>query len=297
MAYQATVLPVMIASPGDVQEYRGVVRDVLHEWNYIHSVASNAVMMPVGWETHSSPELGAAPQELINDRVLEECDLLVGVFWTRLGTPTNSAQSGTVEEIQRHVKAGKPAMVYFSSAPAAPDTIDLKQYEALKEFREWCKSQGIVEFFDNALDFQIKLRRHLQITIQKNPYLKGIFAQTGGDSGFGIPAVTSTEPTPPDPMAALASALTEEARVLLIEAAADRGGTILKLATLGGRLLQTNGKTFGQRGERRDMARWEYALDQLLAADLVLRRGHKDQVFELSEPGYRLSEFLSAKPE
>ena len=45
--------------------------------------------MPVGWETHSSPDLGAPAQEQINERILEHCDLLIAVFWTRLGTPTS----------------------------------------------------------------------------------------------------------------------------------------------------------------------------------------------------------------
>ncbi len=291
MAYLATVLPVMIASPGDVQEYRGIVRDVLHEWNYINSVEANAVMMPVGWETHSSPELGSQPQELINDRVLSECDLLVGVFWTRLGTPTAGGASGTAEEIQRHVAAGKPAMVYFSSAPAALDTVDPDQYAALKEFREWCKSQGLIEFFDHGLDLQSKLRRHLQIAIQKNPYLRGLIVGASNAGAVGTPSVSAAET---DPRTKLAQSLSEEARTLLAEAASDRGGTILKLATLGGHFLQTNGKTFGERGDRRASARWEYALDQLRTAGLVIERGHKGQVFELSEPGYQLADFLSA---
>jgi hypothetical protein len=34
MAYQATVLPVMLASPGDVSEERQAARDALHRWNY-----------------------------------------------------------------------------------------------------------------------------------------------------------------------------------------------------------------------------------------------------------------------
>lgn len=294
MAYQATVLPVMIASPGDVQEYRGVVRDVLHEWNYMNSVEANAVMMPVGWETHSSPELGASPQDLINDRVLEECDLLVGVFWTRLGTPTGNSESGTAEEIQRHVHAGRPAMVYFSSAPAALDTVDHEQYAALKIFQEWCKSQGLIESFGNALDLRTKLRRHLQIVIRKNPYLKGLLDLARGNKSPDSLLGSASPYQPENPLIELASALTEEARVLLREASADRGGTILKIGTLDGRFLQTNGKTFGgERGDRRESARWEYALDQLIGADLVLRRGHKDQVFELSEPGYRLAELLT----
>ena len=105
MAYQATVIPVMIASPGDVFEEREIVRDVIHTWNYINSLKTRVVLIPAGWETHSSPELGSRPQELINSRVLKDCDLLIGVFWTRIGSPTGTSESGTVEEIEKHVKA------------------------------------------------------------------------------------------------------------------------------------------------------------------------------------------------
>jgi hypothetical protein len=31
---------------------------------------------------------------------VESGDILMGVFWTRLGTPTGKAPSGTVEEIE-----------------------------------------------------------------------------------------------------------------------------------------------------------------------------------------------------
>lgn len=290
MPYVATVLPIMIASPSDVQEYRAIARDVIHEWNYIYSPTTNSVLMPVGWETHSSPELGSSAQELINDRVLEDCDLLVGVFWTRLGTPTGKAASGTVEEIERHVAAGKPAMVYFSTAPASLETVDPEQYAALKVFRTWCQSQGLVESFSNALDFQGKFRRHLQISLQKNAYLKSLLDQS---SPVGQVAPLSLgQTTPTDPREELAASLSEEGRTLLLEASADHGGTILKLATLGGRFIQTNGKTLGDPSDRRSSARWEHALEQLVSAGLVHARGHKDQVFEMAEPGYQLAEFL-----
>jgi hypothetical protein len=130
MPYKATVIPVMIASPSDVLEAREVAREVILEWNYINSQSTQVVIMPVGWETHSSPELGSRPQELINKRILAHCDLLVGIFWTRLGTPTGGAPSGTVEEIERHLEAGKPAMIYFSSAPVAPQSINPDQFKS-----------------------------------------------------------------------------------------------------------------------------------------------------------------------
>lgn len=37
MAYQATILNVMIESPSDVAEERQLVRDAIHKWNAIHS--------------------------------------------------------------------------------------------------------------------------------------------------------------------------------------------------------------------------------------------------------------------
>jgi hypothetical protein len=92
-----------------------------------------------------------------------------------------------------------------------------------------------------------------------------------------------------------AASLSEEARILLVEAAQDKNGTILKLATLGGRYIQSRGKTFGDPSDRRSSAKWEYALEQLVSAGLVLARGHKDQFFELSEPGYRMAEYLEGR--
>lgn len=37
MPYQATVIPIMIASSGGVFEEREVIREVIYNWNYINS--------------------------------------------------------------------------------------------------------------------------------------------------------------------------------------------------------------------------------------------------------------------
>ena len=69
MAYQAKVIPIMLASPGDVSEERDVIREIIHDWNDVNAIASRTVLSPVGWETHSSLELGERPQELVNSSV------------------------------------------------------------------------------------------------------------------------------------------------------------------------------------------------------------------------------------
>src|SRR5664280_1846035 len=133
----------MIASPGDVVQARRIAYDVVHEWNAINARDRKITLMPVGWETHASPEMGDRPQAIINGQLLKDSDLLVAVFWTRLGSPTGTAPSGTVEEIEEHLAAGKPVMIYFSSAPVRPDSIDANQYSALKAFKESLMQKGL----------------------------------------------------------------------------------------------------------------------------------------------------------
>ncbi len=123
----------MIASAGDVPTERQAARDVLRDWNVVHSEDKAIVLMPIGWDTHVTPEIGGRPQAIINKQILQGCDVLVAIFWTRLGSPTGVSASGTVEEIEEHLQAGKPAMIYFSDAPVRLDSVDEAQYQLLRE--------------------------------------------------------------------------------------------------------------------------------------------------------------------
>jgi hypothetical protein len=95
VACTAKVLNVMIASPSDVSQERQIARNVIAEWNTVHS-DRKTVLIPVGWETHSVPDTGDRPQAIINGQLLKDADLLIAVFWTRIGSPTGGAPSGTV---------------------------------------------------------------------------------------------------------------------------------------------------------------------------------------------------------
>jgi hypothetical protein len=84
MGFVANVLKVMIASPGDVATERDIVTDELYGWNNANAVSREMILQPVKWETHSSPQMGAHPQDIINDNLLLDADIVVGVFGTRL---------------------------------------------------------------------------------------------------------------------------------------------------------------------------------------------------------------------
>ncbi|MEA4949791.1 hypothetical protein SDC9_86752 [bioreactor metagenome] len=86
-------------------------------------------------------------------------------------------------------------------------------------------------------------------------------------------------------------ALSDEAIAILKAAASRDDGTILKIHSLGGCLIQTGGRAFG--GEKgRDAAKWESALNQLESKGLVVARGYKGEVFELTHEGWQAADSL-----
>jgi hypothetical protein len=278
MSYSASIFNVMIASPGDVASERAIVRDVVYEWNAVNANSRRVVLLPMGWETHSSPEMGATPQTIINRQVLSKCDLLVGVFWTRIGTATERHLSGTVEEIEEHISAGKPAMLYFSSQPVFLETVDLDQVQKLKAFKVSCQSRGLFENYDSHGQFKDKFYRQLQLKVNEDPTFQA--ANVGGDEQ----AILESRTQLPD--------LLPEARVLLKEASQDHGGTIIYARYVGGTSIQTNGKNLIPSNERREVAKWEQALDDLKAKNLVVDVGRKGEVFEITNLGYQVADMI-----
>jgi hypothetical protein len=160
MPYEATVHNVFIASPSDVLAERTIVRDVIYEWNAVHAEDERAILQPIGWETHSFPDMGDRAQGIINRQILEKSDILVAIFWYRLGTATGVAESGTIEEIENHLKSGRPAMIYFSSKDV-PRNIDTDQLEAIRRAEKNYQSRGLIDTFENPEVFKQKFTRHL----------------------------------------------------------------------------------------------------------------------------------------
>jgi hypothetical protein len=167
MAYDARVLQILIASPGDVQDEREIVAEVINDWNYLNSRDRSVVLLPLRWETHAAPELGTRPQASINRQVVDYCDMAIGVFWTRLGTPTGMAESGTAEEIARVAGDNKPVMLYFSRAKVDLQTTDLDEYARLMKFRESLQSKALIESYSSPTEFRETLRRQLDIRIRE----------------------------------------------------------------------------------------------------------------------------------
>lgn len=161
MTFQATVYRILIATPNDVMAERKIIQEIISSWNATNFSRMKALLLPVMWEIHSVQEMSGRPKVALNLQIAKECDILIGAFWTRIGTETGFAESRTMEEIKEFQKAGKPVMIYFSSVPVVPSSVNLEQYEKLMKFMDDCLKQGLVERYDSILDFREKVRRQI----------------------------------------------------------------------------------------------------------------------------------------
>jgi hypothetical protein len=277
MAYDAKVIEVLIASPADVVSERRIVREGIADWNVVHSRERALMLSPIGWETHSSPELSGRPQQLINERLLSTADIVIGIFWTRLGTPTGKAPSGTVEEIQEHHRRGKPVLLYFSDASTPPSGIDPEQFKQVQEFRKWAMSEGLIETFQSETDFREKFRNQLVFALRENAYLKSL----------GAPTVQGTAVI--QPVEAPSRSISNEAMQLLRAASNDSDGILAIRRHLGGEGIYVGGQQFGD-GNRRVFARWEAAIEELHYSGMIKDLNGQGTLFRITDAGYRAAE-------
>ncbi|MEV3935602.1 DUF4062 domain-containing protein [Glycomyces sp. NPDC049804] len=164
MTYVANVLRVMIASPSDITDARDAVEAAIYGWNDANAKNKQVILQPWRWETSSVPQLGDHPQALINAQGVDDSDVVFGLFGSRLGSPTPSAVSGTVEEIERAVTQGKPVHLYFSTAPL-PNDVDTDQLEGLRAFKKQIQDRGLLGEFSNVSQLQHEVWKAIEFDI------------------------------------------------------------------------------------------------------------------------------------
>jgi hypothetical protein len=166
--FNARVIRVLVASPGDTRSARAILREAIEDWNSLNAEEGASVLLPVLWERDATPELGAPPQTVINKQLVDKSDMVVACFWTRLGTPTGHAESGTVEEIERSIKAGKPVLVYFSSEPVIPESIDVDEYARLVAFRDSLKERALYGEYATPEELRRKVNADVTRTVREH---------------------------------------------------------------------------------------------------------------------------------
>lgn len=168
MPTKATVYRALIASPSDVQEERNATKDVVMQWNAAHSRQHGVYIEPVLYETHVAKDLGDSPQNIISDQLIDDCDLVIGVFWSRIGTETDSEPGGAVEEIKTLAfEKDRSAIVGFSQRDIPHSQLDVEQYQAVESFKGECRERGLYFTYETLEEYKNQLSQELANTMNR----------------------------------------------------------------------------------------------------------------------------------
>jgi len=152
---------VVLCGPGDVAKEIGIAREVIIEWNQRNWEGLNCGLKDKHWETDVAPSMEARGQAIIDRDMIDSADLVVAIFWKRLGTPTGLHDSGTVEEITRAQARDIPVMLYFSDIEDTKPIQDPDQWDMLQAFRAKALVSGLPRTFRSRDDFRKRFGDHL----------------------------------------------------------------------------------------------------------------------------------------
>ena len=174
MARTETVLTLFLASPGDVAEERSRLKDVVDSWNTTWSREFAVRLELLRWETDAYPDSGEDGQDVINKQIPNDWDIFIGVMWSRFGTPTARAGSGTEEEFLRAIERRDSSdskvslLLYFKEEPVAPSKIDPVQLADVLKFKATAKDKGLLVWnFNSADEFEKLVDLHITKHVQE----------------------------------------------------------------------------------------------------------------------------------
>jgi hypothetical protein len=165
--YQASVYKIMIGAPSDIKEEIQIACQVINRWNNIHSESTKCILLPLHWSFSSYPSSGMHPQKILDKQLVEKSDLMLCFFGAKLGTATDTDISGTVEEINEHLHAGKKVMVFFRKQIDA-STIDVEQFMKLKEYRQKIQDKVVWNEYNDEHDLESVLYDKLSLFVNDN---------------------------------------------------------------------------------------------------------------------------------
>jgi HEAT repeat protein len=166
---QKRIMRIVVASPGDVQAERDTVPTVIDELNRGMAAERDLRLELYRWEADAYPGFHpAGPQGLIDPILrIEDCDILIGIFWKRFGTPTTDAQSGTEHEILCAFEAWRrnrrpQIMVYFNQQEyKLKSKEETDQQEQVLNFKRRFPKEGLWWEYNGETQFERLVRIHL----------------------------------------------------------------------------------------------------------------------------------------
>jgi hypothetical protein len=163
------LVKVTLCGPSDVAKEIAFATQVINDWNCQHGEQRGFWVKHQHWSTDSYPDALETGQGAINKQLIDSTDILVAIFWSRIGTATANAESGTVEEIQRAIKRGRKVMVYFSDLEPLPAGAPTDQLNRLWAFRQQLRADRSCWTFQSRSRFRDDFANHLALMLNDFP--------------------------------------------------------------------------------------------------------------------------------
>ena len=93
---------------------------------------------------------------------------------------------------------------------------------------------------------------------------------------------------------AVSDRISDEAKRLLV-AASEVGGEVFRVGMMGGVTIQAGHRRMNKMNDRRDEARWEAAIEELVRNDLLEPRGSQGNLFAVTHRGSDIVEIVKAQ--
>ena len=267
MPCTVTAFSVKIAFPGHAAMEIIVAREVMASWNSRHALEEKRILLPLDEESSCSSS-----------------DLLVSFFCNSPSAPIESSAGDAEMEIEKQLKSGKPALIYFSDAREDLSGHPMPQGRALDEFKKRYKAATIDSYADEK-EFASKFAQQLEATIDTHEHFK-IAASVPVTPTV---AETAKAPEPEKP-------LSECAQVILFEACDDFEGYIGRMKIGDTLRIQANGRQLVEPQDPETIAKWDAAFHELLSDGYIRGAGLNGQLFQISPKGFGFLKSIGRNP-
>jgi len=182
MPTSALTFRIFLSSPGDVPQERDDAQAVVNDINASREFEDMFVKIELyRWEGHVPPSARQSAQETVNKYSVlpSECDLVVVIFWTRLGTPTvvdnREYLSGTDYEYTQALESGKPEIFVYKCTQDDPISRTdpqrdekNRQFDAVTQYINKLKyeQKRLIGEYATHDDFKVEFKRDLLIHLR-----------------------------------------------------------------------------------------------------------------------------------
>lgn len=167
-------IKLFVSCPGDIKSELDSIDVIVNEINKTSGEQGGYKLEILNWKTDTYSGIGEDAQEVINEQLDKKYDILIGLLWQKIGTPTKRDKSGTVEEINRAIQNKKEILVYFNIMPPENlNQVNLKTLTKVNTFKKELNKKGVLfKEYNSIQGFEGFLRIQLPTLVAEKLFRK-----------------------------------------------------------------------------------------------------------------------------